>query len=43
MSIAVFVLTTSSVARNNGDTVRQESSPQSATFHTTNGGFKFIS
>jgi len=31
MSIAVSVLTTSQVARNNGGAARQESNPQSAT------------
>ena len=31
MSIAVSVLTTSRVARNNGGAARQESNPQSAT------------
>ena len=33
MSIAVSVLTTSRVARNNGGAARQENRPQSATFY----------
>jgi hypothetical protein len=36
MSIAVSVLTTSRVARNNGGAARQGRSPQSATAHTRN-------
>ena len=36
MSIAVSVLTTSRVARNNCGAARQESNPQSAAFHTRN-------
>ena len=35
MSIAVSVLTTSHVARNNGGGVRQKSSPQSATAYSS--------
>lgn len=35
MSIAVSVLTTSRVARNNGGASRQESSPQSATAYSS--------
>ena len=34
MSIAVSVLTTGHVARNNGVAARQENRPQSATLHT---------
>jgi len=36
MSIAVSVLTTSRVARNNGGAARQENRPQSATFNIAN-------
>lgn len=36
MSIAVFVLTTSCVARKSGGPARQENSLQSAIFHTAN-------
>jgi len=35
MSIAVSVLTTSCVARNNGGVARQESNPQSATAYSS--------
>jgi len=35
MSIAVSVLTTSRVARNNGVAARQESNPQSATAYSS--------
>gem|GEM_PF-1155383 len=35
MSIAVFVLTTSRIARNNGCVTRQESNPQSATAYSS--------
>lgn len=35
MSIAVSVLTTSCVARNNGGAARQESNPQSATAYSS--------
>lgn len=35
MSIAVSVLTTSRVARNNGGGARQESNPQSATAYSS--------
>jgi len=35
MSIAVSVLTTSQVARNNGVAARQESNPQSATAYSS--------
>jgi len=35
MSIAVSVLTTSQVARNNGGVARQESNPQSATAYSS--------
>ena len=35
MSIAVSVLTTSRVARNNGGAARQESNPQSATAYSS--------
>ena len=35
MSIAVSVLTTSRVARNNGGVARQESNPQSATAYSS--------
>jgi hypothetical protein len=35
MSIAVFVLTTSQVARNNGGAARQERNPQSATAYSS--------
>jgi hypothetical protein len=35
MSIAVSVLTTSSVARNNSGVARQESNPQSATAYSS--------
>ena len=35
MSIAVSVLTTSSVARNNGGAARQESNPQSPTVYSS--------
>ena len=34
--IAGFVLTTKHLARNNGSAARQESSPQSATKHSSN-------
>jgi hypothetical protein len=35
MSIAVSVLTTSQVARNNGSAARQESNPQTATAYSS--------
>ena len=42
MIIAVSVLIAEFTARNNGGAVRQESNPQSATFHTANVGGNLI-